>query len=78
LLELFFKYSEQVDQVEREDEDDDEDEDQDEEEKEMEFYLKKLEHGLFALQSIVYIIMDVYVNGNDQVMEFLIEKNVLM
>lgn len=56
-----------MDQVEKEDEEADDDEEQDEEEKEMEFYLKKLEHGLFALQSIVYIIMDVSVNGNDQV-----------
>ncbi len=71
MLELFFKYSEQVDQVEREEDEEEEDEDQDEEEKEMQFYLKKLEHGLFALQSIVYIILDVSVNGNDQVMFFI-------
>lgn len=57
LLELYFKYCEQVDQVDLEDVDE-EDEDREEE-----IYLRKLENGLFALQSIVYIIMDISVNG---------------
>jgi hypothetical protein len=57
LLELYFKYCEQVDQVDLDDVDE-EDEDRGEE-----IYLRKLENGLFALQSIVYIIMDISVNG---------------
>lgn len=56
-MELYFKYSEQVDQV------DEEDADEESEDKDEEIYLKKLEMGLFALQSIVYIILDITVNG---------------
>lgn len=37
------------------------------EENEDELYLKKLESGLFALQAIVYIIMDIYINGQESV-----------
>ena len=33
------------------------------EEQEIENYMQKLENGLFALQSIVYIILDISVNG---------------
>ena len=57
LLELYFKYSEKVDQV------DDEDIDEETEDKDEEIYLRKLESGLFALQSIAYIILDITVNG---------------
>lgn len=57
LLELYFKYSEQVDQV------DSDDIDEDAEDKDEEIYMKKLEYGLFALQSIVFIILDITVNG---------------
>lgn len=60
MLELYFKYSTQVDEVDVDDLDEDE-EDQDE------IYLRKLENGLFALQSIVYIIMDIAVNGPSSV-----------
>ncbi len=35
----------------------------DEDEIEIENYMLKLENGLFALQSIVYIIMDISVNS---------------
>ncbi|RNA11195.1 beta-catenin 1, partial [Brachionus plicatilis] len=58
LLELYFKYSEQVDKVKFSDEEEEED-------KADELYLKKLENGLFALQAIVYIIMDIYINGQE-------------
>jgi Leucine-rich repeat (LRR) protein len=37
------------------------------EEQEIENYLLRLENGLFALQSIVYIIMDISVNGSSAV-----------
>lgn len=64
LLELYFKYAEEVDEIdksiaEQEDEEDDE--------QEIENYLLRLENGLFALQSIVYIIMEISVNGSSTV-----------
>ena len=39
----------------------------DSEDREDELYMKKLENGLFALQAIVYIIMDIYINGQESV-----------
>jgi hypothetical protein len=36
-------------------------------EREIENYMLKLENGLFALQSIVYIILDISVNGPQSV-----------
>ena len=56
-MELYFKYSEKVDLV------DEEAIDEESDDKDEELYLRKLENGLFALQSIVYIILDITVNG---------------
>ena len=61
LFELYFKYVEQVEKTELEPSDD---EDEDELDIELENYMRKLENGLFALQSIVYIIMDISVNSD--------------
>lgn len=66
LMELYFKYS---DEVKREDlkiakeKADEENEEEDDEMLEVEYYMRRLENGLFALQSICYIIMDIYING---------------
>ncbi len=57
LLELYFKYSERIDQV------DEEDIDEESDDKDEEIYFRKLEVGLFALQSIAYIILDITING---------------
>lgn len=65
LLELYFKYAAEVKaenlniEKDRAEASDDEDED----ELEIEYYMRRLENGLFALQSICYIIMDIYLNG---------------
>jgi hypothetical protein len=60
-MELYFKYSEKVDLV------DEEAIDEESDDKDEELYLRKLENGLFALQSIVYIILDITVNGASSV-----------
>jgi beta-catenin-like protein 1 len=66
LLELFFKYSEEVAKadaeimMEKSETDDDDDEN---DEIKSENYMKRLESGLFALQSISYIILDISENG---------------
>ncbi|CAF0710421.1 unnamed protein product [Brachionus calyciflorus] len=62
LMELYYKYSEQVERVKLSDADEEDSEDRDDE-----LYMKKIENGLFALQSIVYIIMDIYVNGQESI-----------
>jgi beta-catenin-like protein 1 len=76
LLELFFKYSEEV---ERNNDPNDEDDEEDEDLK-ADNYLKRLENGLFALQSISYIILDIYANGTsgikNRVMKLLNLRNV--
>ena len=65
LLELYFKYAAEVKaedlniEKDRAQASDDEDED----EQEVEYYMRRLENGLFALQSICYIIMDIFING---------------
>lgn len=67
LLELYFKYAELIDTIdaeisqektEREENDEEEDD-----EEEAENYLRRLDHGLFALQSISYIILDICAHG---------------
>ena len=63
LMELYFKYAEEV---RREDErivDEEENDEEDEEDVQVENYMRRLENGLFALQSIAYIIADISVNG---------------
>lgn len=55
LLELYFQYLEQVENIEESNEEDSDDE--------TEFYMKKLDNGLYALHSIVYIILDISANG---------------
>jgi len=84
LLELYFKYSEEVEKIEKSIEDDDEVSKsqlivklkfgnlrnflkESDDEREIENYMLKLENGLFALQSIVYIILDISVNGPQSV-----------
>jgi beta-catenin-like protein 1 len=69
IMELFLKYLEEVQRVDKlieaerkrsqNNKDSDEDDDDDDDEKENEYYMKRLEGGLFALQSIVYIILDI-------------------
>lgn len=84
LMELYFKYLEQVDRVELEIAREkvtrlrfsfftfindtlfqrlDETVDEDDDEKENEFYMRRLENGLFALQSVAYIILDISANA---------------
>lgn len=80
LLELYFKYSEEVARVDQEIDDEREDDDEENEESEAENYLRRLENGLFALQSISYIILDICANGpsgvKNRVMKLLNLRNV--
>lgn len=62
LMELYYKYSDEVKQEDLEIAKDHMEED-DDEELEVEIYMRRLEHGLFALQSICYIILDISANG---------------
>lgn len=52
-MELHFDYSERVQAANKNDDDDDEDEDEDE------AYLRRLDAGLFTLQLIDYIIVEI-------------------
>lgn len=65
LLELYFKYKEEVQKedllIKRERATNTEDDD--DEAQEVEYYMRRLESGLFALQFICYIIMDISVTG---------------
>lgn len=61
-MELYYKYSDEVKQEDLEIAKDHMEED-DDEELEVEIYMRRLEHGLFALQSICYIILDISANG---------------
>ena len=68
LLELYFKYAEEVDKVDAEiaqekTEREEQDEEEDDDEMEAENYLRRLDNGLFALQAISYIILDICANG---------------
>ncbi len=91
LLELYFKYSEEVEKIEKSIEDDDEVSKsqlivklkfgnlrnflkESDDEREIENYMLKLENGLFALQSIVYIILDISVNGPQSVYSLSFKK----
>jgi beta-catenin-like protein 1 len=63
-MELYFKYYEEVNRENEKIADENRGEKSDEDdETESENYLRLLEHGLFALQSICYIILDISGNG---------------
>ena len=67
LLELYFKYKEEVQKedllIKRERAKANADEDDEDDEQEAEYYMRRLDSGLFALQFICYIIMDISVSG---------------
>lgn len=63
LLELHFKYLDKVELIDQEVENMEKDPDVNEEEFENEVYLKRLEGGLYTLQLIDYIIVEVCTNG---------------
>lgn len=67
LMELYYKYTEEVKaedkKIAKEKAEAVSDSDDDEDEEQVEYYMRRLESGLFALQSICYIIMDISVNG---------------
>ena len=66
-MELYYKYTEEVKaedkKIAKEKAEAVSDSDDDEDEEQVEYYMRRLESGLFALQSICYIIMDISVNG---------------
>ncbi len=62
-MELYFKYYEEVNKENQEIASETADKSEDEDDLEAENYLRLLEHGLFALQSVCYIILDIYANG---------------
>jgi beta-catenin-like protein 1 len=69
LMELHLKYLEKVEQIDREIERKKtvNDEDDDEEEEEESNYLKRLSGGLFTLQLIDYIVLEIAVSSSDGV-----------
>ena len=84
LLELYFKYSEQVRKIDleiaKERQENENDDEEDEEDQEEEYYMRRLENGLLALQVIAYIMIDISGNGptgiKTRVMKLLNLRNV--
>lgn len=49
-----------------------------EDERDVEIYMKKIENGLFALQAIVYIIIDISINGTESVSLICWKNNIFL
>ena len=91
LIEIYFKYTEKVNQIQEVIKNEKiqninlnkniknwKDSDNDEDEKETDYYLQRLDEGLFTLQLTTLIILDISVNGESTVTIFVKKLNFIL